>query len=699
MIDRIGHYSITNPATIYDEEAMTALNLAGRTAAKVNECVDAVNKIPENVTGEVQKQIDNGTFNDQIDEFAGNIREEVRNNSQVLNAAYSECVNSTNAKYNALDARVDTLVGAIQPGEGLSSGDAELIDIRNGEDGITYVSAGGAVRKQFRTVNENMKSIESRFHYSGNCIIPDEIIKGYYFYYNSGNRTDHDTIGTTPFIPCEANEDWTLYGAGHICVWNDKKQYLRGFASDEMLTFNTGADAAFITAGITAYLAYNCSLGPGAEVWPVRNDPVTIAGTAFDEKQMERAKYVDALMSGHTPIPVSWNLGGLNGSGEAIEATNYFTTEYFSVPSNIPSFMISAPVNGGLLFCVGYNADTTFHSSNGEWVQFAEIENNAAYYRVCYQAISYYQGRDLDNVHIWSNKAESGKEAYSPGFIPFTVEVNQTLESAFTDSEKFETVSCAIKLPPNYSPDGVPSKLIMLCHGSSNLGLFDGGWTDNAGYNNIVTAFNNAGYAVFDCNGYKDDEAGWNSFGAPRGLEGYRKAYDYVTRNYNVEKEFSIYGFSMGGLVAMNLVCTGMPNVKCVGLGSPVLNVKEFCYDLGMSTAAVNLAHGVATDASYNKAMLRGFDPIQNVISEDGVNVFRRTIPPVKIWFGANETGINADNQTVNKGNAPVICEAIRNAGGVAYYKEIANAAHEICYGNNEYAVNEFVYWINRFNG
>ena len=44
MIDKIGHYSMTTPGTIYDEEALTALELAGRTATKVNECVEQVNE-------------------------------------------------------------------------------------------------------------------------------------------------------------------------------------------------------------------------------------------------------------------------------------------------------------------------------------------------------------------------------------------------------------------------------------------------------------------------------------------------------------------------------------------------------------------------------------------------------------------------------------------------------------------------------
>lgn len=43
-VDPIKHYSLTNPASIYDEEAMTALELSARTAAKCNEVVENLNK-------------------------------------------------------------------------------------------------------------------------------------------------------------------------------------------------------------------------------------------------------------------------------------------------------------------------------------------------------------------------------------------------------------------------------------------------------------------------------------------------------------------------------------------------------------------------------------------------------------------------------------------------------------------------------
>lgn len=44
MLNKIGHYALENPGSIYDEEALTSLELCARTAHKVNECVETINE-------------------------------------------------------------------------------------------------------------------------------------------------------------------------------------------------------------------------------------------------------------------------------------------------------------------------------------------------------------------------------------------------------------------------------------------------------------------------------------------------------------------------------------------------------------------------------------------------------------------------------------------------------------------------------
>lgn len=81
MIEKIGHYSLTNPGTIYDEEAMTVLELAGRTAEKVNEAIEQVNKneqtvqeaedymvksLPEFVDRKIEEMAEDGTLDTKL---------------------------------------------------------------------------------------------------------------------------------------------------------------------------------------------------------------------------------------------------------------------------------------------------------------------------------------------------------------------------------------------------------------------------------------------------------------------------------------------------------------------------------------------------------------------------------------------------------------------------------------------------------
>lgn len=144
MIEKLSHhYSMENPASVYDEEALTALELAGRTTAKVNETVEAFNNlnestterlaaqdkelserldrqdnviIPQTVANRQQELIDNGTFSSEINNYAGNLSE-----------------------------RVSNLAGKVV--QGSTSMDAEIIDLRTDHKSITHTCAGDALRK------------------------------------------------------------------------------------------------------------------------------------------------------------------------------------------------------------------------------------------------------------------------------------------------------------------------------------------------------------------------------------------------------------------------------------------------------------------------------------------------------------------------------------------------------------------------
>lgn len=74
MVNKIGHYALENTASVYDEEAMSAIELAGRTARKVNECIDVVNEandylhknLTKTVTDTIQDMADDGMLGDEL---------------------------------------------------------------------------------------------------------------------------------------------------------------------------------------------------------------------------------------------------------------------------------------------------------------------------------------------------------------------------------------------------------------------------------------------------------------------------------------------------------------------------------------------------------------------------------------------------------------------------------------------------------
>lgn len=161
------HYALHTPASIYNEEDLTALELAARTTAKVNEVVNDQNAlreetdqrldtqddkivkarehldttlnrfesttIPGEVREQIQQTIDSGEFAEDIDHYAGD-----------------------------LTARVDNLLGSVKTGS--TTMDAEIIDLRVDAYGTSYSNAGSAVRTPIGANHAAIREMNSRLH-------------------------------------------------------------------------------------------------------------------------------------------------------------------------------------------------------------------------------------------------------------------------------------------------------------------------------------------------------------------------------------------------------------------------------------------------------------------------------------------------------------------------------------------------------
>lgn len=359
-----------------------------------------------------------------------------------------------------------------------------------------------------------------------------------------------------------------------------------------------------------------------------------------------------------------------------------------------------------------YDSDKTFISS----VTLGNLDNvapptNAKYLRVSIlpanidTAIISYHGFNRNSaqspqnvpVSIW----KSPKKGYESGYIRFTVPVNNTVATYDNTDEtnnegtpNYVDVDCILLLPDEYKPVGKPCKLLMMCHGAGRGVSGDDNWTENEGYNALASAFRTYGYAVFDCNGFKNDALGWSFWGNQRGVEAWRKAYKYVTDNYNVEKTFSIYAFSMGGLTAMNLAFQGFPNINAIALGSPVLNLREAWNATDGTQAVIKVLYGLGDEWDESKVV--GDNPYKHVMAINGVNYCPYKLPPIKIWYGSTETN-NSGNPAVEKEIAMAFVNAIVNSGGYAFYREVSGRGHEICYGGSSVVNSEIVTFLERY--
>lgn len=559
---KIEHYNLPEHTnSLYEEEAISSIGLTHEIAEKINELVDATNELSEEDLK--WKQTQEGYIRKGVLFMKDNLINSLHDLMVLMDEKgfYDDTVR----KYTKeLEDRLDNQLSKLTT-------DGELIDVRYGEDGVTYETAGDAVRNQFKSVLNTIEYLKN---------------------------------------PIENT---------HISYTTDRPNNLINKTQLEV-GFYVGTDG--VKRGSDAFTLSN---------------PIDVSGL---------------------------NEVYFNSSGVGLSCFYDSNGKFISYLQNAVDPVV-VPENAKILLC----------SIGNEHVARAFVSK---YPRQKYD----------DGVIVY------GKKPYKNGFVSFTVPVNQTVANNNADasdySEKIiETidVDCILSMPTSYTPYGTPSKLLMMCHGAGQ-GVTT--WKEHEGYKDIVDRFNEMGYLVFDCNGFKNDELGWSFWGNQRGVEAWRKAYQYIVDNYNVEKDFSIYAFSMGGLTALNLAFQNFPNIKCIALGSPVVNLRA-CWEDTSVKNVLQILYGMGDE--YDESKTFGNDPYKHIVNVNGKNYCFQNLPPIKIWYGSTETSYG-----VNKQYAIDLVNAINNAGGYAQYREVTGAGHEICYGMNGYCNYDFVAFIDRYN-
>lgn len=141
----------------------------------------------------------------------------------------------------------------------------------------------------------------------------------------------------------------------------------------------------------------------------------------------------------------------------------------------------------------------------------------------------------------------------------FTVNVDRPLsfgDEDVIDDTAAEEIECVLRLPVSYRAYGKPTQLVLACHGASGyIDSANNTWY-NSNWKEFMDQLLNAGYAVFDANvlpvsaGVSPTNIAGYAVGSPLYVNILKKAYDYITENYNVTKQIFAHGTSMGGVGA-----------------------------------------------------------------------------------------------------------------------------------------------------
>lgn len=243
-IDKINHYSMTNPASVYDEEALTALELAARTGKKVNEVVEDQNALRETTEKTLEDQ------NKTLEKF-----EKVTIPSEVEETVL-EHINEgdfdaqISAHLDGLNERVDNMLGSMT--EGSTTMDAEIIDARTDPTGKAHANLGERIRDREETVPfpkvAELEKADFLVDFTNYRNFYSTHGEWYYSVYNSPSKVDmkYFTPGTIVFGNNLTVEDFTdLPDALRYSKVAPHYMIVEGYGEKQNLTWKDGSTGRF----------------------------------------------------------------------------------------------------------------------------------------------------------------------------------------------------------------------------------------------------------------------------------------------------------------------------------------------------------------------------------------------------------------------------------------------------------------------
>ena len=245
---------------------------------------------------------------------------------------------------------------------------------------------------------------------------------------------------------------------------------------------------------------------------------------------------------------------------------------------------------------------------------------------------------------------------------------NDFYSEVIDDNDYVENSECTtgvFVLPPNYTPNGKPCPVIMYSHGSSTHIRYKQ-WGTNANLHNLITYWASLGYAVFDCNGARNTTAAMRGAGCPQNVSAFRKTWEYIKRNYNVEDTVYVIGSSGGGLTAINF-CRFTSGVKAfAGLENDVYVVDTWT-NQGVDHESFFKYYGFNrlpegteyTLANYEESKVGGWDLKKSEFTINNTTMILGFPVPTKVWYGGTGSRWTNFVNYLNNGGTPAFLRAM----------------------------------------
>ena len=229
-------------------------------------------------------------------------------------------------------------------------------------------------------------------------------------------------------------------------------------------------------------------------------------------------------------------------------------------------------------------------------------------------------------------------------------------------------------LPDSYTDDGVPTRLVINCHGAGGTVSTDDSQVEHQAITQDLAA---NGYAVMDVNGLPAayaEERGIdirNNIGSPIAVRSYIKAYHYCMAHFNLMPSVFVHGGSMGGISGTNLVLSGAIPVVAHSAYCPVLDTYHEIFlhpwSEGLPKIALGKIYRLDKDEDgeyiYEEDKVAGFNPMKN-------SRLACYPVPVKFWQCA-------DDPLVPISVTCAFVDTVRRGGGTAYLRVFPYGGHE----------------------